>query len=149
MLAWKGSFNSSVYSNKKIQATSNQAEWLTLDSLEKQAIQSLKMHSSQHPEHAEKVEIRPSKGIITFQFKNYYYVQIDGTSGNVIMIEKRWGGIIQDIHDGAIIDGFISNKNGLAKKIYTVLMGLVLLTFTITGFYLWFKPNQIKKAKGV
>jgi hypothetical protein len=63
------------------------------------------------------------------------------------LIEKKYGGIIQDIHDGAILDNWISNKLSGFKKGYSLIMGISLLTLTITGTYMWYKPKMIKKNR--
>ena len=72
---------------------------------------------------------------------------MDGATGSPILIEKKYGSLIQDIHDGGIIDEWIGNKSAASKKIYTSILGLAFLLLTITGFYLWFKPKMIKQQK--
>jgi len=73
---------------------------------------------------------------------------VDSNTGVPILIEKKFGGIIRDIHDGAILDTWIENKTSIFKKAYSIIMGLSLLLLTITGTYLWYKPRLIKKQKG-
>ena len=49
------------------------------------------------------------------------------------------------IHDGSILDYYIATSNGQIKLFYTSIMGLALLTFTITGFWLWYGPKRMRK----
>jgi len=96
---------------------------------------------------SEKVEIKLSKGTVIFYYKDAYSIQLNGASGAPILIEKKFGGIIQDIHDGAILDSLLTNKLSLSKKVYSIIMGLSLLLLTITGTYMWYKPKMIKKNR--
>ncbi len=41
---------------------------------------------------------------------------MNSNTGAPILIEKKFGGIIQDIHDGAILDTWIENKSSIFKK---------------------------------
>jgi uncharacterized iron-regulated membrane protein len=147
LLGWKSLFTNIIYENKKIIPSVTFKKWLPLDSLEVLATSSLNKITNNQFKHAENIQVKPSKGLITFAFKNYYNIQVDGETGTTIHLEQKNGGLIQDIHDGAIVDGWLSNKLGLSKKIYTSIMGLALLFLTISGFYLWYKPKQLKQSK--
>jgi uncharacterized iron-regulated membrane protein len=147
MLGWKSLFSTTIFEDKQVMASSSFKSWLSLDSLESLAALSLAEKTALRPGHSERVDIRLSKGYINFMFKKNYYVQVDGASGKTILIEKRNGGWIQDLHDGAIVDGWFANKSGISKKIYSSVISLALLTLTISGFYLWYKPLLIKKKR--
>ena len=146
MLGWKSLFSSTIYENKEIKSGKSIAKWLPLDTLEKAATTIVNEKAGTHFTKSDKVELRLSKASITFFYKNIT-VQLDGVTGSPILIEKKYGSIIQDIHDGAIIDEWIGNKSAASKKIYTSILGLALLLLTITGFYLWLKPKMIKQQK--
>ena len=146
MLGWKSIFSSTIFENKSIMANKSSKKWLPLDSLDKLATQFVNQKLHTNFLRSDKVELKLSKGSIIFFYKNIT-AQIDGTSGSVILIEKKYGSLIQDIHDGAIMDELTNNKSGISKKIYSTVIGFTLLMLTITGFYLWYKPNTIKRKK--
>jgi hypothetical protein len=149
MLAWKSLFSKTLFEEKPGAAPAAVRNWLPLDSLESLAAISLTEKTGARQTHSERVDIRLSKGYINFQFKKNYYVQVEGSSGRTILIEQKAGGWILDLHDGAILDGWVSNKSGISKKIYSSMTGLALLFLTLSGFYLWYKPKQIKQAKKI
>lgn len=147
MLGWKYLFTKTILDNTSIKPSASLQKWLPLDSLETLATVSLNKKTNNKFEHAENIQLRPAKGFINFSFKNNYYIQVDGATGATIHIEQKNGGIIQDIHDGAILGGWFNLKSGSAKTIYTTIMGLSLLFMTVSGFYLWWKPKQLKHSK--
>ena len=146
MLAWKSVFTTVIFDNKITASTSLQ-KWLPLDSLESMAVRSINEKTNNHFKYAENIQLKPAKGYINFSFKNYFNIQVDGETGNTIHIEQKNGSLIQDIHDGAIVDGWLTNKLGLSKKIYSSIMGLALLFLTLSGFWMWYKPKKIKQSK--
>jgi uncharacterized iron-regulated membrane protein len=147
LLGWKSIFTSVVFDNKNVKPATNMQNWLPLDSLEKLAAVALNEKTNSKFKEAENIQLKPAKGYINFSFKNYYNIQVDGATGVPLHIEQKNGGIIQDIHDGAIVDGWLTNKAGVSKKIYSTIMALALLFLTVSGFYLWWKPKQIKLSK--
>jgi uncharacterized iron-regulated membrane protein len=147
MLGWKSVFTETIFENKQLKGETSLKKWLPLDSLESMAIRALNEKTNNKFEHAKGIQIKPSKGYISFSFKNNYAIQIDGATGATICIEHKNAEFIQDIHDGALIDELINSKMGVSKKIYTTLMGLALLMLTLSGFWMWFKPKQMKQSK--
>jgi len=146
-LAFKSAFTKTVYENKTITSEGNLSKFLPLDTLEKSATSILNEKASTDYTKSEKLEIKMTKGTVLFYYKDGYSVLLNGASGDPITIEKKFGGIIQDIHDGAILDSWITNKSSLFKKGYSIIMGISLLLLTITGTYLWYKPLLIKKNR--
>jgi len=147
LLAFKSAFTKTVYENKAITTEGESSKFLPLASLENFATAILNEKASTNYKKSEKLEIKMSKGTVLFYYKEGYSVLLNGASGDPITIEKKFGGIIQDIHDGAILDSWITNKSSLFKKGYSIIMGLSLLLLTITGTYLWYKPMLIKKNR--
>ena len=147
MLGWKFLFTETIFENKQIKAETSMNKWMSLDSLESHAIVTLNEKINKKFEHAKNIQIRPLKGYINFSFKGNYDIQIDGATGKTIRIEHKNGEFIQDIHDGSIIEELLKSKLGLSKKIYTTIMGLALLLLTVSGFWMWFKPKQMKQSK--
>jgi len=147
LLSFKSAFTKVIFENKQISGESKLAAILPLDSLETIATSTLNEKASTSFKKSEKVEIKLSKGTVIFYYKDAYSIQLNGASGAPILIEKKFGGIIQDIHDGAILDSLLTNKLSLSKKVYSIIMGLSLLLLTITGTYMWYKPKMIKKNR--
>jgi len=147
LLSFKSAFTKVIFENKIISSESKLSKTLPLDSLEKIAISVLNDKANTKFKKSEKVEIKIAKGTVLFYFKDAYSIQLNGASGAPILIEKKFGGIIQDIHDGAILDSLLTNKFSLSKKVYSIIMGLSLLILTITGTYMWYKPKMIKKNR--
>ena len=147
LLGWKAAFTKTIFENKKQIVSTTFKQWLPIDSLELLATAFLNEKTNNHFIHSERVEVRLAKGYINFGFKNNFNIQLDGATGQPVLIEQKNGGLIQDIHDGAFVDGLVGSKSGLSKKIYSSIMGLALLMLTLTGIYLWLKPKQIKKQK--
>ena len=87
------------------------------------------------PSEIDRIDIRPEKGIVKFTFKsNFYEVQLDGATGALLQIDLRRSDVIEKIHDGSIIDYYLGFESGIFKLIYTTIMSLALVLFTITGF---------------
>ena len=147
LLSFKSAFTKVIFENKEISGESKLAAILPLDSLEKMATSILNEKANTRFAKSEKVEIKIAKGTVLFYYKDAYSIQLNGASGAPILIEKKFGGIIQDIHDGAILDSLLTNKLSLSKKVYSIIMGLSLLLLTITGTYMWYKPKMIKKNR--
>jgi uncharacterized iron-regulated membrane protein len=147
LLAFKSAFTSTIFENSTANSEVQFAQILPLDSLEKTAILVLNEKANTKFKKSEKVEVKMAKGTVVFYFKDAYSVQLNGATSAPILIEKKFGGIIQDIHDGAILDSWITNKSSAFKKVYSMIMGFALLLLTITGTYLWYKPNLIKKNR--
>lgn len=96
----------------------------------------------------DRVDVRPDKGIAKIVFKKHFTeVQVDGYSGEVLSIAQRNSDLIEKIHDGSIIDFLIESSSENSKIIYSTLTSLALIAFAITGFYLWYNPRKMKKAK--
>ncbi|HRG29174.1 MAG TPA: hypothetical protein PLJ00_14850, partial [Chitinophagales bacterium] len=66
-------------------------------------------------------------------------------TGKLLSIERRRSDFIEKVHDGSILDEVFNTSNGQIKLIYTSIMGLALLIFTITGFWLWYGPKRMRK----
>ncbi len=120
-------------------------EWKSLDELSTIAEKALhETYPEQNENLVDRMDARPSKGIVKVLFKEgNWEVQIDGKSGEVKSIEKRYSDWIESLHDGSIIsDGF--------KLISMNVLGIGLLFLIATGVWLWYGPRRIrlKKRKG-
>ncbi|HMI77408.1 MAG TPA: PepSY-associated TM helix domain-containing protein [Ferruginibacter sp.] len=123
--------------------------WLPFDSLQTIAIKTL--HDSVSPElstELERIDARPQKGMVKFVFADdYWEVQLDGTTGKVLLVARRRSDIIEHIHDGTILDVLFNTKKDQFKLSYTTIMGLSLLMLTLSGFWLWYGPKRLRKKK--
>ncbi|MEQ8424796.1 MAG: PepSY-associated TM helix domain-containing protein [Cyclobacteriaceae bacterium] len=89
----------------------------------------------------DKLDVRPSKGIIKVLFKEgYWEVQMDGATGKALSVKQRHSDWIEHIHDGSIL-------GDLFKLTYTNLLGWSLLILAISGFWLWYGPRMVRKLK--
>lgn len=93
----------------------------------------------------ERIDIRKDKGMVKFVFIDHYWgLQLDGATGELLHIERRRSDFIENIHDGSIIDYFLGTGEWF-KVVYTSVMGLALLTFTVTGCWLWYGPKVMRR----
>lgn len=94
----------------------------------------------------DRIDIRPDKGMLKFVFIDKFWgIQLDGVTGKVLHIERRRADFIEKIHDGSLVDHYFKLSNQPIKLVYTSIMSLALLTFTITGFWLWYGPKRMRK----
>ena len=95
-----------------------------------------------------RIDYRPRKGIAKVRFeKHFTELQIDCYTGKIVSQKTRTADIIEMIHDGSIVD-FLFNSNGKATKLfYSTLISIGILFLSLSGFWLWKKPKQIKKNK--
>ena len=147
LLGWKKNSGGFIHP-KSFQGSSTELkDWLTIDSLHKIAISIL--HDSVSPAlspELDRIDIRKEKGMVKFIFiDNYLGVQLDGATGRLLQIEKRRSDFIENIHDGSVIDYYLGTEGQPVKLIYTGVMGIALLIFTITGFWLWYGPKRMRK----
>jgi uncharacterized iron-regulated membrane protein len=140
LLGWKK--NAALLQPPTKQGSSVQlSTWMSLDELARIAQRALDSATQSTANKIDRMEARPKNGIVKVLFsKGYWEVQVDGTSGKVLSVQQRHSDWIEHLHDGSIInDGF--------KLVSMNILGLGLLAMTFTGFWLWFGPRKIRKAK--
>ena len=149
LLGWKSNSNGIILPTTQNGTSTNLKEWLPIDHLHQKAIAIL--HDSISPnlsETIDRIDIRKNNGIVKFVFENHYWeVQLDGATGNILSVGKRNSDFIENIHDGSILDSWFNTSNKPFKLVYTTIMGLALLLFTISGFWLWYGPKKMKRHK--
>lgn len=149
LLGWKNNSYGIILPKTEVGTSIELDKWLTLDSLHKKA--SIIFQDSISPNlslELDRIDIRKNKGIVKFVFENdNWEIQLDGATGKLLSIGKRHSDLIENIHDGSILDRFFNTSSKPFKLIYTTLMGLALLLFTVTGFWLWYGPKRLKKQK--
>lgn len=129
-------------------ASSGIKEWLPVSELERRAIKYL--HDSIDKNLSTKldrIDIRPEKGIAKFVYTDHYWgLQLDCTTGGLLSIERRNSDLIENIHDGSILDRLLATGEG-AKIGYTFIMGISLLSLVLSGLWLWYGPKRIRQLK--
>lgn len=148
LLAWKKHSGGMILPDTQKGTSTNKEEWLSLDSLEVLAIQGLAAQDSSLNPEVDRIDVRPSRGVMKFIFTEHYYeVQIDATTGKIMHVRKRFSDLFEKIHDGSIVDKWLNISGGWFKLTYANIAALALLTFTITGFWLWYGPKVMRKYK--
>ena len=98
-------------------------------------------HPDQKSNSVDRIDVRPSKGAAKVLFKEgNWEVQIDGTTGEVKSIAKRYSDWIESLHDGSIV-------NDIFKLISMNLLGVGVLIMIGTGLWLWIGPRKYREAK--
>jgi hypothetical protein len=147
LLGWKKHSGGLILAKSYKGSTTEMTEWLPIDSLHKLACKAL--HEQVDPSLSlalDRIDIRPDKGMVKFVFAEHFQgLQLDLATGRVLHAEERRADFIEKIHDGSILDFYLHTSNGQIKLFYTTVMGIALLTFTVTGFWLWYGPKRMRK----
>lgn len=147
LLGWK-KHSAGLILPKSYKGTStNLQDWLHIDTLHTIACNVL--HNSVSKDlslELERIDIRKDKGMVKFVFVDHFWgVQLDGATGQLLHIERRRSDFIENIHDGSILDYYFGTTGEQIKLVYTSTMGIALLTFTVTGFWLWYGPKRMRR----
>ncbi|HQW92475.1 MAG: PepSY domain-containing protein [Chitinophagaceae bacterium] len=151
LLGWKKNSGGLILPPSSTGISKDLKTWLPIDSLRGIAVKAL--HDSVSAglsDELERIDARPQKGMVKFVFADdYWEIQLDGTTGKVLLVERRRSDIIENIHDGTILDVLFNTENDQFKLSYTTIMGLSLLMLTISGFWLWYGPKRLRKQKRI
>lgn len=146
LLGWKKDSGGYLLPDTKRGETVELTQWLPIDKIAAIA----KDHINQPSNAINKIDIRPDKGVAKVIFeKNNLGVQVDGKTGKVLQEATRRSDWLEDVHDGSIVDEWMGWKGVNFKLIYTSIMGLALLTFCLTGFWLWYGPKKMRQEARV
>lgn len=147
LLGWKKNSNGLILPKSHQGSSTELKDWLPIDTLHNIACRTL--HDSIDANlslELKRIDARPEKGMVKFVFTEHFWeIQIDGATGKILHTDQRFSDLIENIHDGSILDYLFHTKNNVLKLIYTSFMGVSLLTFTITGFWLWYGPKVMRK----
>ncbi|MGB0953169.1 MAG: PepSY domain-containing protein [Planctomycetota bacterium] len=88
----------------------------------------------------DRLDVRPSKGVVKVRCQNGVEVQLDGASGAVLQVAKRRSDWLESLHDGSWFHPWA--KLGLFLPV-----GLVILFLWISGVYLWWLPHSVRRRK--
>jgi len=149
LLGWK-KHTGGVILPKSYKGTSTDLkDWLPFDSLHKNACKIFRDSiSSTLSLDLERIDARMDKGMVKFVFiEGFWGIQLDGATGKLLHIERRRSDFIENIHDGSILDYLFNTQDEQLKVVYTSTMGLALLTFVFTGFWLWLGPKRLRRKE--
>ena len=149
LLGWKKNSGGAIHPESYKGVSTDISKWLPIDSLQTLAFEAIKEAAGEDIDLAlNRIDARPSKGMVKFVFDNHYNgVQVDGTTGEILQITRRNSDLIEDIHDGSLLDRWFGTDGEILKLIYTTIIGLALLLFSLTGFWLWIGPKLIRRHR--
>lgn len=149
ILGWKKNTGDFILPRSYRGSSTSTEEWMSFDTLKIVAFQALHDFTGENlSTRLDRIDARPSRGMVKFVFEDHYWeVQLDAATAEILHIAKRRSDIIENIHDGSILDKVFNIEEGIFKIIYTSLVGLSLFSLAITGFWLWYGPKIIKKNK--
>ena len=147
LLGWKKDSGGYLMAKDIRGTTSDLSHWMELDDLHSRAIASLRESvGEEYDTTLNRIDVRHEKGLVKFVFDQHYTaIHLDGATGALLQIEKRRADFIENLHDGSYIDRVFNIPGDLFKLVYTTTVGLALLLFTITGFWLWYGPIRMRK----
>jgi uncharacterized iron-regulated membrane protein len=147
ILGWKKNSNELILPKNYLGTSTILKEWIPVSDLYIIANNTLKDSiSTSISLELNRIDIRKEKGIVKFIYVDHFYeVQLDGATGEILNLGTRNADLIENIHDGSILDNYIGT-NGIIKLLYSSIMAIALLFFTITGFWLWYGPKRMRKS---
>ena len=149
LLGWKKNSNNIILPETQQGTSTKLDDWLPIQDLQTIAYHTLQDSIDKDIDITlDRIDARPNEGIVKFVFENHYWgIQLDGATGEVLSVSQRRADFVENIHDGSILDSAFGTNSNILKLIYSTLMSVSLLTFTITGFWLWYGPKRMRKAK--
>jgi len=149
LLGWKKHTGGVILPKSYQGVSTNLADWLPVHVLHANAVKVVQEQIDPSLSlELERIDIRPDKGMVKFVFLDGFWgVQLDCTTGDLLHIERRRSDFIENIHDGSIMDHLFKTSSEQLKVVYTTIMGTALLTFTVTGFWLWYGPRRVRAGR--
>lgn len=143
LLTWKSELNLTPPSKIITLQTTKLIDLNSIENIAKSYIDSIGLNNT-----INRIDYRPEKGIAKIRFSNHFTeLQINCFTGEIISSKQRTADIIEMIHDGSIIDYLFHSKSENAKLFYSTLSSIGLILLSISGFFMWIRPKQIKKIK--
>ena len=105
LLGWKKHSNGVLMPETYVGTSTDLKKWLPIDSLHTKAV--LVLRDSVSPNistEIDRIDIRKEKGSVKFVFTDHFWgIQLDGATGDVLHVDKRYSDFIENIHDGSIL----------------------------------------------
>jgi uncharacterized iron-regulated membrane protein len=146
LLGWKKHAGDLILPSTATGTTTDLSRWLPLDSLQNLSFQTFRKKKGPNEVfQVDRVDVRPDQGVVKFTFKSSLFeVQLDGASGELLKTGNRYADLVEKIHDGSILDQALGIKGGYIKLMYTSILGIGLLIFSVSGFWLWYGPRRMR-----
>ena len=91
-------------------------------------------------EDVDRLDVRPSKGVVKVRCKNRYEVQIDTETAQILHVAFRRSDLIESIHDGSYFNEHF--------KLWVFLpAGIVLAALLITGVHHFLRPHLARRKR--
>ena len=147
LLGWKKNSGGLIMAESFKGSSADLRDWISVDSLHRIATKVFRDSISKTLAlDLDRIDIRQDKGMVKFVFiHGFWGIQLDGATGKLLHIERRRSDFIEKVHDGSILDYYFNTGNGEIKLFYTSVMGIALLIFTISGFWLWYGPKRMRR----
>lgn len=88
----------------------------------------------------DRLDVRPSRGMLKVQSKSSWEVQVDAVTGEVLGTTYRRSDLIESLHDGSWFASW--------SKLWVFLpAAVILLGLWFTGMYLWALPHMVKRRR--
>jgi uncharacterized iron-regulated membrane protein len=87
-----------------------------------------------------RLDVRPSKGMVKVRAENDWEIQIDLKDGRVLQKAYRRSDLIESIHDGSYFHDLVKHWLFLPSAI-------VLLGLWLTGIYMFFQPRWARRRR--
>ncbi len=84
-----------------------------------------------------RLDVRPSKGMVKVRAQNDWEIQIDLQKGTVLQVEYRRSDLIESIHDGSFFHDYF-------KYLVFLPAGICLFCLWLTGLYMFFQPRYAR-----
>ncbi|MCH2191003.1 MAG: PepSY domain-containing protein [Gammaproteobacteria bacterium] len=88
----------------------------------------------------DRLDVRPSKGIVKIRSKNSIEIQIDSQTGTILHVAKRRSDLIESIHDGT----FFEKRANLWLMLPVATVAIIM---SITGIIMFMIPYLSKKRR--
>ncbi|MEH6769993.1 PepSY domain-containing protein [Maribacter arcticus] len=147
LLGWKKHSGGIILSKSYKGISTDLKDWLPIDSLNTLAnYYLLETISPELSTDIDRIDIRKDKGMVKFIYTEHLWgLQLDGATGKLLHADRRYSDLIENIHDGSILDKYLGTSDNQVKVFYTTVMGVALLIFTTTGFWLWYGPKRMRR----
>lgn len=148
LLGWKKNSNGYLLPETAARNEIRGLRPIGIDSLQDAAVLAIGEHQPGLQTAIDRVDIRPDDGLAKVTFHDHYWeVQLDLFTGRVLQVAKRRSDFIENLHDASYLDKTFATGGDIIKVVYTTIMSLALLTFSLTGFWLWYGPRRMRRHK--
>ena len=106
------------------------------------AVSQIEQAQIQSWEDIDRLDVRPSKGVIKVRSHNQIEIQLDAKSADVLHVAKRNSDFIESIHDGTF---FEKNANLWLMLPVSIISLLIIITGVILFFIPYLKKNKRKR----